>query len=1012
MRLVEGEINQYEELIRGGVGGLAAPDLFIAEADKVLILQRLLPTHVRMHVQLHGKSDTFQSLKESVVRYDMNTRLVQDVQNMRSLVTGEHAEVYETEAWVSEAPEEVWEIKGGKKGKKGDGKGKGPKGKGKDKGKANKGKGKEEKGQQKGSEKRSSGQGGLCYNCGKAGHIAKNCPHKRRSSSPAAAGRKCFNCGEEGHLAKNCPHPKVRAVENTQNDTQKTSEKAMGLVAVVSETSGNEVLRAVGSEGSPQVVVKEFISRMPEGQASREMHLSWLVDSGATSHILAKDALPLFQVVRKYEGAKIELFAANRAEIMNHGMVDLRVRFRFRVPGSGKHGKRWTDHEETVVMQRVIVADIGFNVMSPFCLMTKGWSCHLSDESHSCLQIEGQELPLKVGDRAWWAYAVPLKKRDRVKEKGAEPMDLDVVTEKPPGILKGTGSTSESPKVEVGERPVASFEKVAQSTLLVPTERLGGYTFLMRGLESRVLEEGVACGVVDEVVSEHVCAGRVEVGPPEGDEEYAPDLDVPHVEAPAEDPADPDSEEDPELELGPGSAFEHLRKGHQPYLSTCLPCARACGRLPARKLKQPAGKTRVGADFMFVGAMRVLVLVVFFTGMLMAVPWSDVDREACQRTLNQALREVGLTGRFICLSCDGESLVAQSFRAASRLEAFPCTGIEFRVSAPRRSQSNGRAERAIQSVKASFAANLFSLEEQIQCRVPLESDLAKYVLRYACRTFNMFHVSVGSDCSPFDKLRNRRDQKKPRTFPFGCRVLGRLPDGSPGKAELESLTECAYLGPVNTNGGGFFGVIAGGSGIGSSERNQVVKFQVGRIIAPVVWRFDDLGWLMGAPVGEEIPRSLPDAVGPLQDPEEDDFGEPALVPKPVQELLSPPKAWLEKHGFTLDCGACKSIQKTGAYHSKKHTIPCRKRYTQWVAEQRPQRDEPPKPSVPGGESTKPSVSEHSGVVESGGSAPMGLEPGGDPSGEAEVEVEGDDGMGVPEGESGCHGGGQPRVHGR
>ena len=264
VRLVEGEINQYEELIRGGVGGLAAPDLFIAEADKVLILQRLLPTHVRMHVQLHGKSDTFQSLKESVVSYDMNTRLVQDVQNMRSLVTGEHEEVYETEVWVSEAAEEVWEIKGGKKGKKGDGKGKGPKG---------------------------------------------------SSSSPAAAGRKCFNCGEEGHLAKNCPHPKVRAVENTQNDTQKTSEKAMGLVTVVSETSGNQVLRAVGSEGSPQVVVKEFISRMPEGQASREMHLSWLVDSGATSHILAKDALPLFQVVRKYEGAKIELFAANRAEI-------------------------------------------------------------------------------------------------------------------------------------------------------------------------------------------------------------------------------------------------------------------------------------------------------------------------------------------------------------------------------------------------------------------------------------------------------------------------------------------------------------------------------------------------------------------------------------------------------------------------------------------------------------------------------------------------------------------------
>lgn len=1002
VRLVEGEINQYEELIRGGVGGIATPDLYIAEADKVLILQRLLPTHVRMHVQLHGKSDTFQSLKESVISYDMNTRLVQDVQNMRSLVTGESDEVYQTETWIVENTEEVWEIKGGKKGKKGDGRGKGSKGKGKDgKGKGSKGKGKDEKG--KGSERRSVSPG-LCYNCGKAGHIAKNCPHKRSSSTPSSASRKCFNCGEDGHLAKNCPHPKVRAVENTQSEGQKTSEKAMGLVAVATEASGDQVLSAAEAEGSPPVVVKEFLSRMPEGQVSREMHLSWLVDSGATSHILAKDALPLFQVVRRYEGAKVELFAANRAEITNHGMVDLRVRFRFRVPGSGKHGKRWTEHEETVVMQRVIVADIGFNVMSPFCMMTKGWSCQLSDETRSCLQIEGQELPLKIGDRAWWAYAVPLKKRDRVKERGAEPMDLDVVTSKPPGILKGAGSMATSPKVEVADRPVASFEKVAQSTLLVPTERLGGYTFLMRGLESRVLEEGVARDVVDEVVSGHVRAGRVEVGVPEGDEEYEPDREVPPVKAPEEDPADPDSEGDPELELGPGSAFDHLKKGHQPYLATCLPCARACGRLPARKLKQPAGKTHVGADFMFVGGMRVLVLVVFFTGMLMAVPWSDVDRESSQRKLNQALRELGLTGKFICLSCDGESLVAQSFRAASRLEAFPCTGIEFRVSAPGRSQSNGRAERAIQSVKVSFAANLFSLEEQIQCRVPLESDLAKYALRYACRTFNLFHVSVGSDCSPFDKLRNRRDQQKPRTFPFGCRVLGRLPDGSPQKAELESLTECAYLGPISTNGGGFYGVIAGGSGIGSSGRNQVVKFQVGRIISPVVWRFDDLGWLMNAQVRQEIPRSLPEAVGPFQDPEEEDFGEPALIPKVVQELSSPTKAWLEKHGFTLDCGACKSIQNTGKYHSKKHTIPCRKRYTKWLESQWPKEGESPKPSVPDHPTGGRRVTgkrPHVAVEES--DEPMGLEPGGEPSGEAEVEVpeaEGDDAMGVPDGEFG------------
>ena len=76
--------------------------------------------------------------------------------------------------------------------------------------------------------------------------------------------------------------------------------------------------------------------------------------------------------------------------------------------------KKWSHLEDSVMMQRVIVADIGFNVMSPFYMMTKGWSCHLSDEHYSVLRIENQEFPLKVGDKAWWAYAVPFKKKDRV----------------------------------------------------------------------------------------------------------------------------------------------------------------------------------------------------------------------------------------------------------------------------------------------------------------------------------------------------------------------------------------------------------------------------------------------------------------------------------------------------------------------------------------------------------------------------------------------------------------------
>ncbi|AAR02376.1 gag protein [Simian immunodeficiency virus] len=38
-----------------------------------------------------------------------------------------------------------------------------------------------------------------CFNCGKFGHMAKNCKAPQR--------RKCYNCGQPGHLAKDCPQP-------------------------------------------------------------------------------------------------------------------------------------------------------------------------------------------------------------------------------------------------------------------------------------------------------------------------------------------------------------------------------------------------------------------------------------------------------------------------------------------------------------------------------------------------------------------------------------------------------------------------------------------------------------------------------------------------------------------------------------------------------------------------------------------------------------------------------------
>lgn len=50
---------------------------------------------------------------------------------------------------------------------------------------------------------------GGCFQCGDAGHLARDCPSglssRRAPPPPAVEGAECFQCGKPGHYARDCP---------------------------------------------------------------------------------------------------------------------------------------------------------------------------------------------------------------------------------------------------------------------------------------------------------------------------------------------------------------------------------------------------------------------------------------------------------------------------------------------------------------------------------------------------------------------------------------------------------------------------------------------------------------------------------------------------------------------------------------------------------------------------------------------------------------------------------------
>ena len=406
LREIQTEIESFHSMLEASVMARALVDLRINEGDQFLLYLRNLPEKVSEHVQLISGAGTVQQLWRAVTEYYIRSRATGTMERAHAV---------------------------------------------------------------QGSPIRSKG----CFNCGDPGHMQSECPKPKR----------CKHCGKSGHVASDCweKHPDKRPSKKDGADPVKkpfpTKGKGKGKgkskgkgkgkrnklreledgeeweaeeegedpevdedqdqVAMMVLARSTESTEGVGASTSEPVVhsVTHPLEYLLSTQGlGKDLKTHWLVDSGATCHIVAEEWLKLYKVKHWYPGSAPILRGAGDHILPTAGMVDLEF----------KVGKI------PVVMQRVVVARIKLNVISCYALSETGWWTKLGGARESILENgQGTTFPLRICERAWWLKVDLIPKsgqnrRSGKATKGPAPMEVDEVKgppSNPEGEIRETKTT-------------------------------------------------------------------------------------------------------------------------------------------------------------------------------------------------------------------------------------------------------------------------------------------------------------------------------------------------------------------------------------------------------------------------------------------------------------------------------------------------------------------------------------------------------------------------------------------
>ena len=406
-----------------------------ADDAKVASILQAVPPHLRAHLQLWIQEDTkYEQVKNKVMELEaLSTRW--DSSNSLSLPT---------RIGMDEAtPMEVDYIRGdkGKKGGKGKSKDQKGKTKGKEKGKAktdgkgswrsgDKGKSQWEKGgfgkKGKAPEKGTKGKAGVCHNCGKTGHFARECWAPKRAqvsqveeqlptgvnpggASSSSQGGQTVSTSSVKMVRLETP-PESRSLEIFDLTTPRGSDETamppwrVGVIRVELIENDTRDATEVWSGDEEFLDCIEPVVLVPDGIAvvamdlqdnneekmvqmvrrtNEEEHTSCLVtlDSGADVSVLPKSYA---SVGRWSEGSKnLKMVDAQGKKIEHDGITKARIR------------TTDTNGKQVELVEEFVLGNVQHPILCAGKLLRKGWSITSAGDSLS-LQHEERQVSVPI----------------------------------------------------------------------------------------------------------------------------------------------------------------------------------------------------------------------------------------------------------------------------------------------------------------------------------------------------------------------------------------------------------------------------------------------------------------------------------------------------------------------------------------------------------------------------------------------------------------------------------------